>query len=1393
MDQDAVAAEHFATDGDCYSFSDQTYVAAEEFGVECSGEETEHRKNDVHRDCTIQNHARAERAKLERTCKRQQKRIAQLTEQLASQSKRCKAKPNRTSDCMMIAISRNRSHGSAKSAGQWGALLHHARTQALGQPECRGMHRDTVARWEAAVGDSILASQRSWFEECESSFFSYWSSAEWTHLCLNIVVVACDATRGKAWKEEKLQASCIHSAYFTPDYDANGAAKTCWPDLAVVWDGTARGCQRIVHRQMRLIGCASFDEDVFSVVGVCQLRCINICGDCGPDQNYRFNIAATYRNTVYVWVTGLPCFSHQQSLCHCRALACMDKVLAFWSCDFPYYAVLVKLVHLWRSDPAIILRAAVLVYGPNSRQAKLAGRKVHQCIAGRWGSVSDVESYYNYPDGFKPHEARKILQVAFFGDFGYPWDNESDYSDDEDDEDPDDLPDLIGLPSEPLKQADGFGDDVPGEGEKSAKKNVPHDEIRMDQVGTLKEKRSRWNRELCKAAQTAEWWLALRISHKCKGPLDHFLNVLQKKWQTTWSDGLFRELVWGKASQIGNEFKLVLEDDRFWSKEERRLKFIFPDQLYCAGVGITCVAASEFDARILAITSGWPALLCILVKRPHDCYCEQRRDTSRALLAAAWDHLDATSAKFRFRFAAELAAAATTGKLVVYVFKIVNEWSYRIALTVQPVEGGNSIITKMTETAPRMENVLLRARYTTKQEMEIRDREGQIEFAKQNGGKSRPESSPATIMDMTRSCAAHYRSTHYMAITSHPHRHVLESGCLRPEPLALPTVVSEAARTRRGSAAISDVAAAEPAIPMLLSDGADVAPAAPAMGVPSPAVSPAVAAIPLCDGVVDGGPEDPADLGDAAGDSPPMPPEPWLKTKYLLLGQVLPSRLNASDISNSSRASLRWSYAWESPSLPTACFWISDNELVCVPSAGSTMWLCVSKVRNLGRWIALTFDGVSEVTLVLLFVFSRSTVEVAMAWKSMRGDPPETSRAVCYGCLTWLSTKRATLGEVKLLSRIFRNEKPPRPPRPSKPGRKRTRRKPKPPRGPGGSPPGAGAAGPCAAGPGGPGLAADVLADGSASSDAGEDSDDADLADEAAAAALVEDDMEYMHGGLAEDLEAELSEIIDAHIEPPSEAADSPEHSSVPDCILSFMGDDRRVERENLWRDAFRATGESLQHRHDAWEWAKRMSAFFSTPGELWYTKKASMNLVLLESSDGLLEEVLFSWTSLPPAGGPCDVVLDLGSGLLTSGCGWKLREDAMHRLVYPAGVSDPKMSLHHRRVVHPDTGITLHKGGPACRPHRPMLLQHLQRVWSISCTDPPSVISSQCCYCEVACTASDPLATCASCLLTYHHKCTNSLSVVFSTPAVFDSNVLVGTPLHAGNLCALCLKGFGC
>ncbi len=397
-DQRDVAAELFS------DFLDQDSVAADDFAPDSlpdaePGQSDRGSENGTHLvDATAESEQRRDNASMKRRLKRSLTTIGDLRQRLKDASNPCRSSPierSHASGCLLVALARNQGHTSASATAQWSKLL-------VGEKLKKSMSRYSVCRWEEVAGTCLIAATASFHHRHEAS--GGWNTA--------FVFSEGDATKSAAWRADKLQCMHLVSVYGHSNTEQMDMHEV-WPDIQTVTDSTAIGCALLTLKQYRLTQCPVMDECAYRSLLPHQKRWLTQTGDCGSDQRgMRSGLSFKFLEFLRYIYTGFPCMAHQASLGDCRVVALVDEVAKFWHYSFTYYATLTKVVNLFRGEPELIHKAAVLLAGgsyadPRSKQAR---KKVARCSTGRWTSVIRVEQYFL---GFDSDDfVRKIMDLV---------------------------------------------------------------------------------------------------------------------------------------------------------------------------------------------------------------------------------------------------------------------------------------------------------------------------------------------------------------------------------------------------------------------------------------------------------------------------------------------------------------------------------------------------------------------------------------------------------------------------------------------------------------------------------------------------------------------------------------------------------------------------------------------------------------------------------------------------------------------------------------------------------------------------------------------------------------------------------------------------------------------
>ena len=482
----------------------------------------------------------------------------------------------------------------------------------------------------------------------------------------------------------------------------------------VVTDGSGVGAMNLTRRQLRSVGSPALDADYVSKMSARCTRNIIVMGDNGPDQVVlKRDVVIMFKNELNVWASAFDCFMHQIQLGNCRVLTIADDICVLLGIPFTFYSAFAKLGNLMRSKPTDVGQCAKNLF-PDTEISKL-----HRCIApkvfaGRWCQVNMAASKYLSWGG---DSVKAVVQAVF----------------------------VKKRMAEPTAQRQ--------------KGSGPQDEDKIKDIEAYKEKLGRWTSAAWACVSEPLFWVLMEMWQAGSEPFLHLLLVLQQNAATlsrkhgprTTTMSL---LVTSKADSVFNEFNDVLRDDRWRATiaacmlQKQVDGGDLQDKLNCTVVAIAHTGIVEYVFRILRRTRCWPLRLMFLSHELPTVKCPMRQCTAEALLGEKVERLDSMSAKVRQRYRQELWQCSQDGLLDSKVWRAIETWKANVPSDMQANESGNSVLTNITRTAPGIENHLLSARFTMKQELVRRDSQQQC-------------------LDL---CLTHFKTREYDALTSNPFR-----------------------------------------------------------------------------------------------------------------------------------------------------------------------------------------------------------------------------------------------------------------------------------------------------------------------------------------------------------------------------------------------------------------------------------------------------------------------------------------------------------------------------------------------------------------------------------------------------------------------------------------------
>ena len=537
---------------------------------------------------------------------------------------------------------------------------------------------NTIKMWELAAGNSLV-----------SAMCHFHATMERTASCADVLVshiLKSDATKSGAWRGNKMQALHCRSVYA---FDADRFAHEVWTDTLVVTDGSGNGAMNLTRRQLRSVGCPALDTDYLSRTTSSRcIRSIICCGDNGPDQVVlKRRVVMMFKDNLHAWASAFDCFMHQLQLGNSRVLAAADDMCALLGLDFTFYSAFAKLGNLMRSKPTEVGQCAKAMF-PDAEIARLQKCIAPKAFAGRWCQVNMAAKKYL---SWGEDNVRSVVEVVFV------------------------------KKSKPEPQA------------KRHRSTGPGDEDKIQEIQAYHEKLGRWTSAAWACVTEPLFWVVMDMWQAACEPFLHLLLSLQQNTAT-----LLRKhgprtttmslLVTGKAESIFNEYSGVLDDDRWRSKISSCLlqKGIedgdLVERLHCVVVSLTYTGIVEYAFRILRKTKTWPLQLMFFCHELPTVACPLRKATAAALLDEDVERLDSMSAKVRQCFRREIRQCSQDGCLDPRCWRAIEQWKSEVPSDMQRNESGNSVITHITKTAPGIENMLLSARFTVKQELAQRER-----------------------------------------------------------------------------------------------------------------------------------------------------------------------------------------------------------------------------------------------------------------------------------------------------------------------------------------------------------------------------------------------------------------------------------------------------------------------------------------------------------------------------------------------------------------------------------------------------------------------------------------------------------------------------------------------
>ena len=213
----------------------------------------------------------------------------------------------------------------------------------------------------------------------------------------------------------------------------------------------------------------------------------------------------------------------------------------------------------------------------------------------------------------------------------------------------------------------------------------------------------RWARDVVALLSSTCFWWVVQVVHKCRGPLDHLLHVLEAKQKhAAHESSTLATLVYGKADEILCEFGALL-DFGAWQGIWEAIPTSDHGKAHQIIITLVCSCAANYHKRFVELLGGMPYQILWLAFASPTVVCERRANCAKQILHSE----EYNSRRMAIDFQADLQHSASTGlcstKLYTFVLGVREQWS----CDTQAQERANSIITCISRRSPNISLSLL--------------------------------------------------------------------------------------------------------------------------------------------------------------------------------------------------------------------------------------------------------------------------------------------------------------------------------------------------------------------------------------------------------------------------------------------------------------------------------------------------------------------------------------------------------------------------------------------------------------------------------------------------------------------------------------------------------------
>jgi hypothetical protein len=250
-----------------------------------------------------------------------------------------------------------------------------------------------------------------------------------------------------------------------------------------------------------------------------------------------------------------------------------------------------------------------------------------------------------------------------------------------------------------LQGADGGDDDVPHPVEAM---------VEGTSTPSFSSVMGRWARDVVALLSSSCFWWVVQVVHKCRGPLDHLLHVLETRQKYATNEGsTLATLVYGKSDEVLCQFGALL-DFGAWQSIWEAIPTSDHGKAHQIIITLVCSCAANYYKRFVELFGTLPYQILWLAYASPTVECQQRARVAKLILTEAAAHNpEYNSARMVVDFKECLQHSASTGlcstKLYTFALGIREQWS----CDTQSQERANSIITCITGRSPNISLSLL--------------------------------------------------------------------------------------------------------------------------------------------------------------------------------------------------------------------------------------------------------------------------------------------------------------------------------------------------------------------------------------------------------------------------------------------------------------------------------------------------------------------------------------------------------------------------------------------------------------------------------------------------------------------------------------------------------------